>query len=96
MGAMSRLSFMKPASKSGSSYGFGDLIIVEPRENGYYRTIRPSEFERYAKVVYLEEVEHGEEFARWEKHVVPEPAALGISSVSTHGRDRCSHPAMTE
>lgn len=35
MGAMSRLSFMKPASKSGASYGSADLMWVEPREKGY-------------------------------------------------------------
>lgn len=37
MGAMSRSSFIKPASKSGASYGSGDTMCVSPRENGYSR-----------------------------------------------------------
>lgn len=37
IGAMSLSSFMKPASKSGASYGSGDTIWVSPRENGYSR-----------------------------------------------------------
>lgn len=35
IGAISRLSFIKPASKSGESYGLGETMWVEPRENGY-------------------------------------------------------------
>lgn len=35
MGPMSRSSFMKPASISGASYGFGDTMWVLPRENEY-------------------------------------------------------------
>lgn len=35
IGAMSLLSFMNPASKSGASYGSEFLIKVEPRLNGY-------------------------------------------------------------
>lgn len=35
MGAISLSSFMNPASKSGASYGSGELMKVEPRENGY-------------------------------------------------------------
>ena len=37
IGAMSRLSFMKPASKSGASYGLAEVMWVKPRENGYSR-----------------------------------------------------------
>jgi hypothetical protein len=34
---MSLSSFMKPVSKSGVAYGSADLILMNPRENGYSR-----------------------------------------------------------
>jgi hypothetical protein len=37
MGAISLSSFINPASKSGASYGSGETMWVDPRENGYSR-----------------------------------------------------------
>lgn len=77
MAAMSRLSFMKPASKSGASYGSADVMCVEPREKGYSCGLFSYRIEGEEVVwswIAYQEVEHGEELARGHEHVVSEEA----------------------
>lgn len=92
---MSRLSFMKPASKSGVSYGSADWIWVWPREKGYSWDAFSDGALSAEKEPY-QEVEHSEELARWHVHVVSKEAVDLLDVMARLSRLNCAYPEMME
>jgi hypothetical protein len=76
IGAISRSSFIKPASKSGASYGSGELMCVEPRLKGYSKKllgarVSPSHTMRETSNRNL--LEHCEKLSWWHEHMISKP-----------------------